>query len=109
MPLYIFTLLTLLMAVVGCAHDRNNYAYAPPYAPAVYPQIQSNAQPVAYAAPIATVPPYSGDVAPPGDVGVVSQPGPCPQGCPQAAEAGFVSPAGGVEYGGQTPPCPQGQ
>ena len=73
----------------GCAHNHgNNYAYAPPYAPPVYPQPGAVAQPVSYAAPVA---PGPGAVAPPavpaGAV-VAGQTAPCPQDCPDGVAAG---------------------
>lgn len=92
----------------GCAHNHgNNYAYAPPYAPPVYPQPGAVMQPVAYAAPVAA----GSVVAAPG--AVVGSPGPvvaghstpCPQACPDGTVAGTPVV---VEGGGQTPPCPPG-
>jgi hypothetical protein len=85
----------------GCAHRHgNNYAYAPPYAPPVYPQPGAVAQPVSYAAPVAAGP----VVGAPGPV-VAGQSTPCPEACADGTVAG--SPVV-VEGGGQTPPCPPG-
>ena len=91
---------------VGCAHNHGNtYAYAPPYAPPVYPQPTSVAQPVSYAAPG----PTGAVVAAPGPVvlggAVAGQSSPCPQACPDGAVVGTPVV---VEGGGQTPPCPPG-
>jgi len=89
---------------VGCAHNKaNQYAYAPPLAPAVYPQPQMAAQPVAYAAPGAspnvTVAP--GPVPP---AGVVMASGdPC---CPPPSLNAAAAPV--VYAADQTPPCPPG-
>jgi len=103
----------LVAQCVGCAHNHGNtYAYAPPYAPPVYPQPNAVAQPVSYAAPVAG--PVVGQpglaVAGPvvaGAPGPVSgQSTPCPEACADGAVVG--SPVV-VEGGGQTPPCPPGQ
>jgi len=112
-----------VLAAVGCAHHRaDQYAYAPPYAPAVYPQpqVQMPTQPAAYAAapggipagavPVAGVPAgamptgttVAGQAMPAGTV-VSAVGGECPP-CAQ----GVVMPATMVEGGGQTPPCPPG-
>jgi hypothetical protein len=102
-----------LVTGIGCAHHRQDYAYAPPYAPPVYPQPQM-AQPVSYAAPMAapagavmpaavvpgTAAPSAGMV--PG--AVAGQSTPCPQNCPDGMVVG--SPVV-IEGGGQTPPCPR--
>jgi len=87
------------LAAGGCAHHRaDQYSYAPPYAPPVYPQpqVQIPGQPNAYAAAggAATVVPAGAIPAgslPPGAVVV---------GAPTAA-TGMVVPAGG----GDCPPC----
>ena len=58
----------LLLAAAGCANhpQGNTYAYAPPYAPPVYPQPHAAAQPVGYAVPAGAMPP--GTVMAPGTV-----------------------------------------
>ena len=107
-----------LLAAVGCAHHKpDQYAYAPPYAPAVYPQpqVQMPAQPAAYAAAPGGVPAAA--------VPVVGMPagampaGAMPAGtvvsavggeCPPCAE-GVVMPATMIDGSGQTPPCPPGR
>jgi len=108
----VFPMVCTLAALAGCAHNHgNNYAYAPPYAPPVYPQPPGVAQPVAYAAPVAGAPvvgvPAVGTPGPaPAGVIVAGQTSPCPQGCPDGMVVGA---SGIVEGGGQTPPCPPGQ
>jgi hypothetical protein len=104
----------------GCLHNRaNQYSYAPPLAPPVYPQPQQGTGPVVFAAPPAAGP-------------AVTMPGTMPMTMPVAAPAGptgpimpqgFAMPTGdpcdpchegvvttGAVYvdGGQTPPCPPG-
>jgi hypothetical protein len=101
-----FACVGLIAACIGCAHHRNDYAYAPPYAPPVYPQPQSPAMPAAPTAPPSVV--MSTGAAPanamPGPV-VVSHSSPCPDDCGQGVvSSGHVV----VEGGGQTPPCPPG-
>lgn len=118
----------------GCLHNRTNqYSYAPPLAPPVYPQPQQGTGPVVFAAPSTAMPPTAviPGAMPPGAVplgGVpagsvpVTMPGGVPAGVggpimPQ----GFTMPTGdpcdpchdGVVTagpvlvdGGQTPPCP---
>jgi hypothetical protein len=97
---------------IGCAHHRQNqYAYAPPLAPAVYPQppVPDALQQPAVSMPVmpAPAPVY----APAGAVPVAM-----PAVTPTAAtvpcdpcQQGMVMPAGGqmVHADGQTPPCPQ--
>lgn len=111
------------LACCGCAHHRNSQsAYAPPLAPAVYPQPQMVTQPVVYPAPPGTIPgppvmaapvyapPAGASFAPPSmpmmaSGGVVSA---MPDGsCPPCAAGGAVP----VAYEGamQTPACPPGQ
>ena len=69
----------------GCAHHRQDYAYAPPLMPPVYPQPPGPTVPGSYAPPLVTMP------------------GPAPVGTPGAAAA----PAGAmVVADGQVPPCP---
>ena len=110
-----------LLATVGCAHHRaDQYAYAPPYAPPVYPQpqVQMPTQPAAYAAapggvPAGAVPvagvPAAAVVAGAPAAGTVVQTvgGDCPP-CSAPGMEGVVMPATMVESGGQTPPCPPG-
>lgn len=100
----------LVALCVGCAHDHGNTsAYAPPYAPPVYPQPNAVAQPVSYAAPV--VGPVVGQPGPAmagpamANAAVAGQSTPCPEACPDGTVAG--SPVV-VEGGGQTPPCPPG-
>jgi hypothetical protein len=93
------------LAVAGCAHHQNQYAYAPPLAPPVYPQ----PQPVA--APAVSVPhPTQPGVMPPAAV-----PGPMPpvtmapgvECCPPLGPGEVVvSPV--VYQEGQSPACPPG-
>lgn len=106
-----FVGIAMLLTGVGCAHRRNDYAYAPPYAPPVYPQPPSVTQPVSYAQPAGAVPEAvvpagampAGTIVP-GPV-VASQTSPCPQDC---AEGTVVGTPVVMEGGGQTPPCPPG-
>lgn len=93
-------------AALGCAHHKaNQYAYAPPLAPPVYPQPQTATQPVAFPAP-ATLPP--GSVLPPGAAlppGAVIAPGAAaPPLMPPAASAGVVP----ALADGSCPACPSG-
>ena len=109
-------LLTSLSFSAGCGwHRRNAYAYAPPYAPPVYPQPglpsqPAPAQPVAYPpapvqAPVApgTVLPAAPMVAPTAIV-PTSATTPCPPTCDPCMTPNGVSP---VIYEGavQTAPC----
>ena len=103
-------------ATLGCAHHKaNQSSYAPPLAPAVYPQPQQSMQPVAFPAP-AVLPPGTvlapGAAAPPmmaptTSAGVVPAmaDGACPTGCDDTQGAVPVA----YETAVQTPPCPQGQ
>jgi hypothetical protein len=79
----VFSLVCTLAALAGCAHNHgNNYAYAPPYAPPVYPQPPGVAQPVSYAAPVAGAPVVG---APgPAPAGVMVKPRRVPKGAPTA-------------------------
>jgi len=113
----------------GCLHNRaNQYSYAPPLAPPVYPQPQQGAGPVVFAAPPTAVPPGAvmpgavpSGAVPPGAV-PVTMPGAVPGGAPIMPQV-FAMPTGtpcdpchegvvtaGAVYGdgGQTPPCPPG-
>lgn len=105
-----FILLVAALAV-GCKHHQaNQYAYAPPLAPPVYPQPQVPTQPVAYptpagAAPGAIVAPQAApaDALPPGAV-IVPDGAPCP---PLSGEVIVGTPVV-YESDAQTPPCPPG-
>jgi hypothetical protein len=105
--------LAAALAACGCAHHKaNQYSYAPPLAPPVYPQPQTVGQPVAFPAPPAAAPVF----APPGG----TMPAPAmpvmptaaeipalPDGsCPPCQTSGAV-PAG-YEGAVQTVPCPPG-
>jgi hypothetical protein len=105
--------LAAALSACGCAHHKaNQYSYAPPLAPPVYPQPQTVGQPVVFPAPPAAAPVF----APPG--GVPAAPAmpvmptaaeipALPDGsCPPCQAAGGlpVMPAGAV----QTVPCPPG-
>jgi hypothetical protein len=93
----------------GCAHTNGNqYAYAPPLAPPVYPQPQSPSPPVVYPAPAAGA--ASAPVMPAGAVPAAMMPAPpavstngdpC---CPPLAGTGGVPVV--YESADQTPPCP---
>jgi hypothetical protein len=106
----------LCLASVGCAHHRaDQYAFAPPYAPPVYPQPQIAGVPPVTVAPgpapmtavaPATVMAAAVPTAPPMDGVVPAVGGVCP---PCATGEGMIVPTSGmVEGGGQTPPCPPG-
>jgi hypothetical protein len=119
--------LAAMLAACGCAHHKaNQYAYAPPLAPPVYPQPQTAAQPVAYPAPaVVPSPVMAAPTMPPGAPGVVGTPAAAAAGpvmtvagevpaladgsCPpcNAGGAGMAVP---VVYEGamQSPPCPPG-
>jgi|688.fasta_scaffold171996_2 hypothetical protein len=107
--------LTMALAGGGCAHhQQNQYAYAPPLAPPVYPQPQS---PTPAMAAMAAAPPMTGGpmvAAPPGTVlppgAVVAAPA---AGMPGAVDPCCNPVEGGAipvvyESAGQTPPCPPG-
>jgi hypothetical protein len=108
--------LLVALAACGCAHHQaNQYSYAPPLAPPVYPQPQTAGQPVVFPAP-AGAPPAVGPVyAPPG--GVPTQPLPVmptsaeipalPDGSCPPCQASGVMPAG-YSATVQTVPCPPG-
>ena len=123
--------LAVALLMSGCAHNRNNYAYAPPYAPPVYPQPQQPAaQPVAYAAAPGAVqgqvmPAGGGMMAPGQSMGapvmgapvmgapVMGAPvmGATAMACPPEMVMGeghvvMGSSQMAVDGGGQTPPCP---
>lgn len=107
------------LAATGCAHHRaDQYAYAPPYAPPVYPQphVEMPAQPSAYAAtapfgalPAGTVPAGAVVAGPAIAAGSVMPAGggECPP-CTTPGMDGVVVPATMVDGSGQTPPCPPG-
>lgn len=88
----------------GCAHHRNQSAYAPPLAPPVYPQPQMATQPVAFAAPPGALPavPVTGApmMAPPGYAPAVP-PGAAAPGMPMLPSAGVVP----ALPDGSCPPC----
>lgn len=104
------------IAAGGCAHHRaDQYTYAPPYAPPVYPQPQGSAAPTAYTAAVpagavpagvvASAPPMTGVGGQPGEV-VVAGGSPCPPCSAQGTEGMVVGATTLIEGGGQTPPCP---
>jgi len=108
-----------LLTAIGCAHHRaDQYAYAPPYAPPVYPQppVQMPAQPAATVAapgvPAAALPPGAmlAGAATEGTV-VPAVGGECPP-CTESGQGVVVSsgvmPGHAFEAGNQTPPCPPG-
>jgi hypothetical protein len=106
----------LLAATVGCAHHRRSqYAYAPPLAPAVYPQPAAPAvvQPPAVSIPAMAAPaPVAAPAMMPG-APVVMPGGVAPAGATvpcDPCQTGMVMPAGGpvVYADGQSPPCPPG-
>ena len=109
--------LAVSIAACGCAHQRNQSAYAPPLAPPVYPQAQMATQPVAFPAPPGALPGAPVMAAPAyGPAGVPVMPGmpsaaampALPDGsCPPCEVSGVMP----VVYEGtmQTPPCPPGQ
>jgi len=113
----------------GCAHHRQPYAYAPPYAPPVYPQPgmpqqQLPAQPVAYpaAGSVQTSLPAGAVVAPtmpmaspegysqpatPGAIVPTGSSMPCPPTCDPCVSPGIGTPVA-YETAVQTQPCPPG-
>jgi hypothetical protein len=105
----------LLAGAAGCAHHRQNqYAYAPPLAPPVYPQpaLPDIVQPtvtmpgMAVPAPVYGAPVPGGPMAAPAGIPMVTPTAasiPC-----DPCQQGMVMPAaGGMVYAeGQTPPCP---
>ena len=96
--------IAFLCTATGCASgpQGNNYAYAPPYAPSVYPQAASTVQPTAYN-PSATMPAGAipASALPPGAI-IASGPA---VGSPVTAPMNVGAPV--VNDGsGQTPPCP---
>lgn len=105
----------LLFGSVGCGHHRKDqYAYAPPYAPPVYPQPASYQQPVGAGAP-GSAPPVVAGVPAPG-VTVAGAPTmagePCGPSVQPAAMHGTPCPPGeyivpGSMTGGEMPcgPC----
>lgn len=98
------------MTLVGCAHHQaNQYSYAPPLAPPVYPQPQPVSGPVAPPVVVPAAPGPAG-VAPPAVAPVAMMPAgqavlvsgdPC---CPPFIE-GAATPVV-YDAAGQTPPCP---
>jgi hypothetical protein len=105
------TLCLVGLLATGCAHHQaNQYSYAPPLAPPVYPQPQpvgGPTAPVVYpAAPGATpmpgaAPAAGAAVAAPHAATVAGDP--C---CPPLVEGGIVGTPVVYEAAGQTPPCP---
>lgn len=95
----------------GCAHhNANQYAYAPPLMPPVYPQPQTVAQPVGVSGPVVAAPAMQAapvvtgvPVTAAGGVVPANADGTCP---PCAGATGAVP----VAYEGpvQTQPCPPG-
>jgi hypothetical protein len=113
-----------LLTAVGCAHHRaDQYAYAPPYAPPVYPQPQVQ-MPVQPATPTVAAPGLPAGALPPGAmVAAAASPGmvvpavggecpPCAEACAEGGQGVVVSsgvmPGTAIEAVGQTPPCPPG-
>lgn len=100
------TLIVMALALAagnGCAHHRagSGYAYAPPLAPAVYPQPVDNTQPVA---PVVTGVPVAGQpVLVPGAAMTASPAGYPVAGQPMMAGQPFA--AGQPVVPGQTVPC----
>lgn len=95
----------IALATSGCAHhQQNQYAYAPPLAPPVYPQPQQPAPPVVAPATVPAVPAAGVPGAVPGTVPVSMNGDPC---CPPL-EGGAVGVPVVYEAAGQTPPCPPG-
>ena len=121
-PLTLTGLALLAACLAGCAASgQNQYSYAPPLAPPVYPQPQSPAPPAVapvMAAPAAAVP-VSGAVMP----GAVAPAGMLPGGAavvgqPVVGQAMMTDPCCTPGDGGampvvyesidQSPPCPTG-
>jgi hypothetical protein len=103
----------IVVAAVGCAHhQQNQYAYAPPLAPPVYPQPQSAtpamaamtaAPPMAgtpVAAPAAMMPPAAMVAGPAVGMPVAVDP------CCNPSDGGAMPVV--YESAGQTPQCPPG-
>ena len=98
--------------LVGCAHNKaNQYSYAPPLAPPVYPQPQMT-QPVGMAAPAGGLPPGT-VVAPATMMPGAVMPAPQAGAVPTAGVDPCCQQMGGTIVGqpvvyeeGQTPPCP---
>lgn len=109
----------------GCLHNRaNQYSYAPPLAPAVYPQPQQGTGPVVFgpppvamppaamppvAAPVTGAVPMAGPTAAPMFSGgpIVPQAAVMPAGDPcDPCRDGVVTAGPVFVDGGQTPPCP---
>lgn len=109
-----------LLVAAGCAHHRaDQYAYAPPYAPPVYPQpqVQMPAQPAGYAAAPGGVPagavPVAGLPAGAMQAGTVvpavgGECPPCVDGTQGVVVSSGAMPVTMIDGGGQTPPCPPG-
>lgn len=104
-------LASLALATLGCAHhQQNQYAYAPPLAPPVYPQPQMPAP--AVVAPAAA--PSGMPMAPAGTLPAGTVPAAMPVSmngdpCCPPLEGGAVGvPVVYETAAGQTPPCPPG-
>jgi len=103
----------LAMVACGCAHhQQNQYAYAPPLAPPVYPQPQS---PTPAMAAMAAAPPMTGAPVAAAAPGMVMPPQPmvAAAGAPMAVDPCCNPIDGGAvpvvyESAGQTPQCPPG-
>ena len=102
-----------LAVIAGCAHhNANQYAYAPPLAPPVYPQPQlpapglpaSPGPAAVMAAPAVSAAPPMAVVGPPaaGPDGVVVAADPC---CPPLGSGEFAGMPVVYETSEQTPPC----
>ena len=91
------------LAAVGCASQQNQYAYAPPLAPPVYPQPQPAAAP-AVSMPHPTQPGVMPPALAPGPVPPVTM-APGTECCPPLG-AGEVVVAPVVYEEGQSPACP---
>jgi hypothetical protein len=100
--LLVLLVMGLCLAAVGCAHHQNQYAYAPPLAPPVYPQPQQVAAP---AAPHPTQPGVMPAPAVPGTV--PPMPSAAVECCPPLGP-GEVMATPVVYQEGQMPPCPPG-
>jgi hypothetical protein len=109
-----------LLTAFGCAHHRaDQYAYAPPYAPPVYPQPQVQ-MPVQPATSTVAAPGLPAGALPPGAmVAGAATPGvvvpavggecpPCAEGAHGVVVSSGAMPVTAIDGGGQTPPCPPG-
>ena len=118
--------LVLTILAAGCAHNRDQYAYAPTQAPPVYSQPAGYSQPVNQAPMAMPAPVEAGSPLPPGgivngvhpDASLVGMPleGPCPPGMTVGmTDGGMITEGEMISYQGmvpmagdsQSPPCPQ--